>query len=325
MLNEAWRIALLGGIRAERRHVNIDRFRTRKTAVLLAYLSVHAGRLHSREMLATLLWPDAEPALGLKSLGVALSSLRKLLEPPDTSDGAVVIGDRLSAGFRADSVHTDVAAFASAVESGRSARNQDAQIAHLQAAVGAYAGDFAAGHLDDWILIERERLQLAHRRALTTLTRMLEQSGPAADALPHALELAVSDPYDGESCLRVMRLFAAINQPDDARRHFATFTERLARDLNVQPPAALREFATRLDVATPALPSIADATRSIPARVQTSHPNAPERHLPLALTRLVGREDDVDRLQPLLGRRLLTLTGPGGVGKTRLAIEAVRR
>jgi DNA-binding SARP family transcriptional activator len=299
MLNEVWRISLLGGIRAERRHVSIDRFRTRKTAVLLAYLALHAGRLHSREMLATLLWPDAEPALGLKSLGVALSSLRKLLEPPDTPAGAVVTGDRLSAGLRADSVHTDVAVFASAVESGRSARNQDAQIAHLQASVDAYAGDFAAGHLDDWILIERERLQLAHRRALTTLTRMLEQSGPAADALPHALDLAVSDPYDGESCLRVMRLYAAINQPGDARRHFATFTDRLARDLNVQPPAALREFAARLGVATQAMPSMADE-RSIPAHVQTPHPDNPGVHLPLALTRLVGREDDVDRLQPLL-------------------------
>ena len=73
MLNEVWRISLLGGIHANRRHVSIERFRTRKTAVLLAYLAFHPGRLHSREMLATLLWPDAEPALGLKSLGVCNS------------------------------------------------------------------------------------------------------------------------------------------------------------------------------------------------------------------------------------------------------------
>ena len=74
MLNEVWRIALLGGIHAHRRRISTDRFRTRKTAVLLACLALHAGRSHSREALATLLWPDAEPALGLKSLGVALSS-----------------------------------------------------------------------------------------------------------------------------------------------------------------------------------------------------------------------------------------------------------
>src|SRR5262245_13409187 len=143
MLNEVWRISLLGGIHATRRHISIDRFRTRKTAVLLAYLALHAGRSHSRETLATLLWPDAEPALGLKSLGVALSSLRKLLEPPDTPVGAVVMSDRLTAGLRADAVHTDVAVFTTAVESARSVRHVDTQIAQLQAAVRVYAGDFA--------------------------------------------------------------------------------------------------------------------------------------------------------------------------------------
>src|SRR5262245_56869446 len=147
MLNEVWRITLLGGIHAQRRHVGTDRFRTRKAAVLLAYLALHAGRSHSRETLATLRWPDAEPAIGVTSLGLALSSLRKLLEPPDKAVGTVVMGDRLTAGLRADSVRTDVAVFTAVVESARSARDVDAQVAQLQAAVGAYAGDFAAGHL----------------------------------------------------------------------------------------------------------------------------------------------------------------------------------
>jgi predicted ATPase/DNA-binding SARP family transcriptional activator len=325
MLNEVWRISLLGGIHANRRHVSIERFRTRKTAVLLAYLAFHPGRLHSREMLATLLWPDAEPALGLKSLGVALSSLRKLLEPPDTPSGAVVFGDRLTAGLRAESVRTDVAEFTTAVESWRSAPDSNAQIANLHAAVRAYAGDFAAGYLEDWILVERERLQLLHRRTLTALTKMLEQRGVPADALPHALELALADPYGAESCLRVMRLYAACDQPGDARRHFAAFADRLVRDLNVQPPGALREFAHGLTAGKPASPRIATDASAIPARPATPEPHAPHDNLPTALTRLVGRQHDVDALQPLFGRRLLTLTGPGGVGKTRLVVEAARR
>src|SRR4029453_18600196 len=104
MLTEVWRITLLGGLRAEQRDTSIDRFRTRKTAALLAYLAFYAGRRHHRESLATLFWADASPALALKSLGVALGSLRKLLEPPGVPEGSVVVADRLTALLRQDAV-----------------------------------------------------------------------------------------------------------------------------------------------------------------------------------------------------------------------------
>ena len=87
MLEDIWRFTLLGSFRAQQGLVSTERFRTRKTAALLAYLAFYPHATHHREELATLLWPDAPPNLGLKSLGVALSSLRKLLEPPGVPPG----------------------------------------------------------------------------------------------------------------------------------------------------------------------------------------------------------------------------------------------
>lgn len=79
MLDDIWRFRLLGDFQAQQEGTSTDRFRTRKTAALLAYLAFHHYKAHTREELATLFWPDATPELGLKSLGVALSSLRKML------------------------------------------------------------------------------------------------------------------------------------------------------------------------------------------------------------------------------------------------------
>jgi len=341
MLTEMWRVTLLGGLRAEQRGMSIDRFRTRKTAGLLAYLAFHAGRRHQRESLATLFWPDASPELALKSLGVALSSLRKLLEPPTVPAGNVVIADRLTALLRREAVQTDVATFDQALVAAAGTADPVERRRHLETALRVYAGDLLPGHYDEWITPERERLALAHRRALNDIVLLLATTNPS-DALPYALQAAAADPYDESCCLRAMELRAATGRPTDALRQFADFDRRLMADLGERPSRRLRELAERLR--TRPQPATIDADRGAgPAdlvvgtdtgksRSDVAAPSTTveaqatvEIHLPPLLTRLFGRESDVDRLQELFAGRLTTLTGPGGAGKTRLAIEAARR
>ena len=121
MLDDIWRFKLLGGFQAQQGNIATERFRTRKTAALLAYLAFHLHKAHSREELATLLWPEATPELGLKSLGVALSSLRKLLEPPGVPAGTVLIADRRAVRLTEQGIHADVAAFRQALQLARHA------------------------------------------------------------------------------------------------------------------------------------------------------------------------------------------------------------
>src|SRR5438128_1229170 len=111
-----WRIQLLGGLRAESADRAVTRFRTRKTAALLAYLAYYCDRSHPREVLRELLWPEEDPATTRPKLRVALSSLRRQLEPPGVPPGAVVGADRTSVRLNPETCATDVAEFEAALQ-----------------------------------------------------------------------------------------------------------------------------------------------------------------------------------------------------------------
>src|SRR5436309_15987074 len=106
-MDARWRIELFGGLRAQRGEQILTRFRTQKTALLLAYLAYHSRRTHSREALIELLWPESEAELGRHTLSVALSWLRSQLEPVRTSaseasmhaSGTIILTDRFAIGL----------------------------------------------------------------------------------------------------------------------------------------------------------------------------------------------------------------------------------
>src|SRR5690242_12215282 len=114
-MNEPWRIQLLGGLRLSQGERTITRFRTQKTAVLLAYLAYHQHRSHPRETLIELLWPDTDEGAARHSLSQALSSLRHQLEPPGVPSGAVIAADRFGVELNPEAATTDVAHFTEAL------------------------------------------------------------------------------------------------------------------------------------------------------------------------------------------------------------------
>src|SRR5713101_5116291 len=91
-----WHIELLGGLRAIRADRVIARFRTHKTAALLAYLAYYADRPHSRKELIKRYWPASVPKAGSVNLRQALASLRRQLQFPGVPQGSVMIADRKS-------------------------------------------------------------------------------------------------------------------------------------------------------------------------------------------------------------------------------------
>src|SRR4051794_5270525 len=114
-MEEPWRIELFGGLRARRGAWTVTRFRTEKTAALLAYLALRPGRPRPREGLIQLLWPEDAFNAARHKLSVALSSLRQQLEPPGVEYGAVLVADRQTIGLDAAAVSTDVSEFEAAL------------------------------------------------------------------------------------------------------------------------------------------------------------------------------------------------------------------
>ncbi len=242
IIDTPWHISLFGGLCARQEDRVITRFATAKNAALLAYLALYPKRLHSREELADLFWPDSDLEAGRGSLRTALASLRRQLEPPGIPSGSVLVTDTFHIRLNPQAVCIDVSAFESALKSAAKAASPADRQAWFRQALELYIGELLPGFYDDWALTERERLARLYEDALAKETL-----------------------------------------PDTAQEE--------------QEPAA----------SSPALPETA----------------APR--LPLQWTRLFGREQERAEISPLLAwHRLVTLTGLGGTGKTRLAVASAR-
>ena len=329
-MNYPWRIELFGGLRALSGERVLTRFRTHKTASLLAYLALFPDRTHSREELCDLLWPEADLDAGRMNLRVALNSLRRQMEPPGTPHGAVLTADRSKIQLNPNACLTDVAEFEAALAA--SARTgAEAALTH---AVSLYRGDLLPEIYDDWAAGERERLVQAHLGALHRLTRLLTEAGDFDRALDYAHRALPLDPLCEKSHRLLMRLYVALGRPDAAHQQFQTLTQLLRVEMNAVPSPKTRDLAAHLDdPAAEREAPVLDTPSSAPGTPQPlPSQNTPATHassesLPVTWTRFFGRAEERKRLTALLTdpqTRLVTLTGPGGNGKTRLAVEAAR-
>lgn len=124
--------------------------------MLLALLALQPQRRHAREELIELLWPGVELDVGRNRLRQVLSTLRRLLEPPDVPPDSVLSADRQTVGLNADAVVCDVHEFERYLRQGAIAE-----------ALDCYRGDLLPGFLDEWVEDERIRLTALYERALS--------------------------------------------------------------------------------------------------------------------------------------------------------------
>jgi predicted ATPase/DNA-binding SARP family transcriptional activator len=271
-----------------------------KSLALLCYVAV-TGQAHSREKLAGLLWGDSPEARAQASLRKALSSLRKLSE-------TTLIITRQTVAFNHDSDYwLDVEAFESALA------NDDADPETLQAvreAVDLYRGEFLEGFsvrqavaFEEWVLGERERLRQLVLQALHRLSVAFADRGEVATAIEYTNRLLVLEPWQEEAHRQLMTLLARSGKQSAALAQYETCRRILAEELGVEP-----------------MPE----TQALYHRVKTRRDAAPH-NLPPQATPFVGRQAELAQIAHHLGRadcRLLTLIGAGGIGKTRLALQA---
>jgi DNA-binding SARP family transcriptional activator/predicted ATPase len=321
-------------------------FASDKVRALLAYLAVEAEWPHRREKLAGLLWPDQPERSARANLRRALSNLRLVIGDRARSSGRAgspvpaatpptLLVTRQTIQFNRESdAWVDITAFAELVneQMGKSANGQLGRwaneqrgreagggIGELEEAVALYRGGFLEGFslagcpaFEEWMLFEGERL---HRLALEALHRLVEgyeARGELERALPHAWRQLELDPWWESAHQQVMRLLACGGQRAEALAQYETCRQRLAEGMGVEPSAETVALYER----------ILDG-REGPAPAAPAVPH----NLPAPLTPFIGRKAELAELEERLrdpGCRLVTLVGPGGIGKTRLALEAAR-
>ena len=344
-----WHISLLGGLGAERGPLSLTRFRTQKTGGLLAYLACHPDRLHSRDVLTDMLWPDDDHELARGSFRTALNSLRKQLEPPEMPRQSVLIADRFHVHLRSEAFTTDVGLFHHAIQEAHNQKDPPDKTIHLVQAVQVYRGEFLPGFYDDWVLTERRHLEEAYTGALRQLIGHAENIGDLTAALEYALRIVAIDPISEEAHVTAIRLFRKAGRPREAILQYDALAHILQEKLYTVPGEESRLLAASIRETLMHPITVRRSRRQariVPANqphriVARQGRSLPPPSIPLSLMPFFGREQEIEHLVELLSYaaqsvstpgkssrhrvRLLTLLGPGGSGKTRLSIEVARQ
>ncbi len=307
------RISLSGRVAVEADGASLDAGGLgRLGRIALAYLVSERHRPVTRDELAEVLWGEDLPQSWETSLrGVALR-LRGVL-----GAAGLVPADALTSAYGCwqlqlpetttvdvETVATDLAAAERALAEAR-----PVEARRLAARAAAVAGrGFLAEATGAWVDRRQAELRELHLRALETTS---DGAAAAADwpaALGAAEEAVSVEPFRESAHLRLMQAHAGAGNRGEALRAYERCRKLLADELGVNPSPPTDAAYVALLGEEPAPASVA---------------GAPSTNLPFPLTRLVGRNDELASVgKALAGARLLTLTGTGGVGKTRLGLAA---
>lgn len=339
-----WQIEMFGGLRVVHAKRVLTRFRSRKAAALLAYLAFYSHGPHPRELLTEILWPNDDPSKARTRLRIALSSLRRQLEPPGVPAGGVIIADRLSVQLNPSVFETDVARFEECIRSAARANSDTERIQWLVQAVGQHRGPLLPCFFEEWVVPEQQRLTRLLVQALRQLSSLSEKEGDLQRAIEFGVRAITADPSLEETHAELIRLYAATGQPSAALRQYRELEQRLRQEFDGTPSATTHRLVLEIERRAQVSPArdtkvendiVPDEPQREGETTYRAPPGPPppvsvsrESHLPLQFTRFFGRAEDVARLHHWLLApeiRLVTVTGPGGSGKTRLAIEAARQ
>ncbi len=279
---------------------------TRKTASLLVYLLLHP-EAHEREQLVTRFWGDFGEEQARRSLRTALSTLRKALGE------SALLADRTKVQF-----NPDFPIWVDAITLGNQCQRflDQSLIDPTLVDLALYQGDMLAGFYDEWILRKREEVRLCFLRVLGRLAQHWRTQGDYVRTIEIAQRILQLDPAEETAHQHLLFCYTATGDRQTARQQYEDCVHALREELALEPTAE----------------TVALYRRSQQARIQAAA--ASHSNLPLPLASFIGRGHEIAKVKTLLRpdrsnakhlpARLVTVTGPGGCGKTRLAIEVAR-
>ncbi len=314
--SEVVRVELLGGFRVTvgPRVVGEGAWRLRKAAALVKLLALEPNHRLHKEQAMDLLWPHLGPRSAANNLHRTLHCARRVLDPDHVtateSPYLRLRGEQLEL-CPGGPLWVDVGVFEEAAAKARRLRDPAA----YRAAVDLYAGELLpADRYEAWAEERREGLRQQYLSLLLEMAWLHEEPGPAIEALERVV---AEQPTHEGAHVGLMRLFARSGRREEALDQYERLRENLRRGLAGEPGVVGRGLRGEI---------LADRYPPSPA------PDGPQArragddrrdNLPVRRTSFVGRDRELVGLKRALAMtRLLTLTGAGGCGKTRLALEA---
>lgn len=297
-----------------------------KGQALLIYLAV-TGQACSRQAISGLLWGDFSEERARGNLRLTLSKLRSVV-------GDYIIPTRQSLAFDFSLPHSlDASEFTR-----HCAAPEKSDPSKLEAAIERYRGNFLhdfhlheAPDFETWVVVERERFQQMALASLSHLAAASQQQHQHEKAAAFTRRILALEPWREEAHRQLMTALAQGGQRTAALNQFEACKKHLDEELGVEPSAetkALYEKIKHGDVQE----ADGESARRVESKSRSS--SAPRKsasglrhNLPQNLTSFLGREAELAQIGGLIGKpecRILTLVGPGGVGKTRLSIRAAR-
>lgn len=320
-------LVLLGGFACRIHGIPLPSTRTRHATLLLALLALRHDSHTERGVLAAALWPDHNEEIGRSYLRRSLLDLRtalgteaeRILSPTRQTLQLDLSGDVL----------LDVREFDRAIAvAGRDG---------LDRTIALYRGPLLpeleeVGTLEDFVHWERERRNRQFLEALEKRVELRQTEGNLEGAITDLHRLLTIDPLNEPWSLRLMELLVEAKNRAGALAEYQRLRERFAGDLGMEPTPETRAFAEQIQQSLGTAPAGAVPAGAATVGAGSLRMSEPVMvsGVPLPLTRFFGREAERNLLRdwisgsPDVRQRLVTVTGPPGIGKTRLSIEAAR-
>jgi predicted ATPase/DNA-binding SARP family transcriptional activator len=308
-------IYLLGTFHVLYEDQPVSDFRSEREKALLAYLALERDRPHGRDELTGLLWPELPEKKARNNLRVTLHRLRNALAATAGEAELLLVGrDAVQVNPAAD-LWLDVTAVEDHLRQASNfnqARGPVApeRLAHLAAAADLYGDEFLKGFALDfspalahWVSTRREKLHRLALRALHDLAEICLRRGELRQALLFARRQLELEPWREEAHRQLMGILARSGESSAALAQYERCRQILAEELGVEP---------------------AHETHALYQRLRAMRRQRFD-NLPAEPTPFVGRTEEVAEITWRLADpacRLLTLVGPGGIGKSRLALRA---
>jgi predicted ATPase/DNA-binding SARP family transcriptional activator len=300
-------IRLFGGFQAQVHGAALPPLRSRTAQWLLALLMLRHETPVERAWLAATFWPDSSQAQSLSNLRRNLVDLRDALGP---EAHRLLSPTPRTLRLNLSEADCDWLSFDAAIARG--------DHASLQTAIALYRGPLLQSCPKDWVLPERELREQRYLQALETLAQHGLEHQDVTAAIRHLRLALLAEPLRESVVCKLMQALAQQGDMAAVTQVYRDFRLYLHAELNAAPAAETVALYRHLrEQSRGALPVLrASGERNTPGTAPR-----PSAHLPIPLTPLIGREAEITEVIGCLETaRLVTLTGTGGVGKTRLAI-----